>query len=126
MKKINQNVLAMNSNKTIAYICGRCGKEVAKDAVRCIYCNAKLGDIRCPFCNFLGDVEAFKDDTCPKCGRKNTLTDKSNGKKGYYVNNGKISKKSFISKNIFIILFTALLLIAIIALIAFMKYFELI
>jgi uncharacterized membrane protein YvbJ len=123
MKKMKQNVLAMNSNKSIAYICGRCGKEVAKDAVRCIYCNARLGDIRCPFCNFSGGVDAFKNDTCPQCGRKNDLN--SGNKIDNNVKNVKISRNSFISKKIFIILFTVLIIIVVAALIAFMKYFDL-
>jgi uncharacterized membrane protein YvbJ len=120
MGKNNRNILAMNSNKTIAYICGRCGKEVAKDAVRCIYCNAKLGNIRCPFCNFVGDLDDFKDDTCPKCGRKN------DDKKKEYIPGNYISKKQFITKKIFIILFTILTVIVIFVLIVFLKYFEII
>ncbi len=71
MKKPVQNVLARNSNSSIAYLCGKCGKEVEKSATVCIHCGAKLGNIKCPFCYFTGSVEDFKYDTCPKCGRKN-------------------------------------------------------
>ncbi|HOV14502.1 MAG TPA: zinc ribbon domain-containing protein [Spirochaetota bacterium] len=71
MSKPQQNFLAANSDGTIAYICGKCHNEVAKDAKVCKNCGAKLGSIRCPFCNFKGEVSDFKDDTCPKCGRKN-------------------------------------------------------
>jgi len=71
MKKPVQNVLARNSSRSIAYLCGKCGKEVEKDANVCIHCGAKLGKIKCPFCYFTGTVEDFKYDTCPKCGRKN-------------------------------------------------------
>jgi len=77
MKKIIQNVLAKNSNNEIAYLCGKCGKEIDKEAIICSYCGAKLGNIRCPFCNFVGSINDFRFDTCPRCGRKKTK-DKKN------------------------------------------------
>ena len=119
MKKNIQNILAQNSNKSIAYICAKCGGEVAKDAVRCIYCNAKLGNIRCPFCNFIGDVDDFKHDTCPKCGRNTQIE-----KKSRIIIDTK--KNSFMSERIFIILFTLLIFVIIVALFIFLKYFEII
>ena len=71
MKKIIQNILAQKSKGEIVYLCGKCGKEVEKEAIICNHCNAKLGKIRCPFCNFIGSIDDFKLDTCPRCGRKN-------------------------------------------------------
>jgi predicted RNA-binding Zn-ribbon protein involved in translation (DUF1610 family) len=73
MKKTVQNVLAQNSNNEIAYLCGKCGREVKKESVRCIHCGARLGNIKCPFCGFTGSVEDFSEDTCPRCGRKKSV-----------------------------------------------------
>jgi uncharacterized membrane protein YvbJ len=70
MKKTMQNILAQNSNLQIAYLCGKCGREVEKEALVCPNCGAKLGKIICPFCKFRGRITDFKYDTCPKCGRK--------------------------------------------------------
>jgi len=72
MKKYIQNILAQNSTGEIMYICGKCGAEVEKEAKICPKCNARLGKIKCPFCNFTGDIDDFKNDTCPRCGRKKT------------------------------------------------------
>ena len=71
MKEIIQNILAQHSKSNIAYLCSKCGKEVKKEATLCDYCGVKLGQIRCPFCNFRGSIDDFKFDTCPKCGKKN-------------------------------------------------------
>ena len=70
MKKIIQNILAQHSKNEIAYLCGKCGKEVKKEATVCNACGVRLGKIRCPFCNFSGSIDDFKLDTCPRCGRK--------------------------------------------------------
>jgi hypothetical protein len=70
MKKPIQNIFAQHSNRSIAYLCGKCGQEVDKEAAICPFCGAGLGDIRCPFCNFRGSVADFRLDTCPRCGRK--------------------------------------------------------
>lgn len=123
MKKNVQNVLAENSDGTIAYICGKCHSEVAKDAKVCNNCGAKLGNIRCPFCNFKGDVDDFKNDTCPRCGRKNKLdiklpSDRSKVKDRNNIG-GSFSRNYFLP--LFIILTIALLSIVII----FVYYFEL-
>lgn len=69
MKRVTQNVLAQNSSGEIDYLCGKCGKAVEKDALVCPHCSAKLGNIRCPFCNFTGSPADFSGDTCPRCGR---------------------------------------------------------
>ena len=70
MSKPIQNVLARNSKGKIAYLCSKCGKEVKKEATICENCGARLGKIRCPFCNYVGGIDDFKMDTCPRCGRK--------------------------------------------------------
>ena len=70
MKKVIQNILAQHSNKEILYLCSKCGKEVNKNDNICLHCGARLGNIRCPFCNFIGNINDFKFDTCPRCGRK--------------------------------------------------------
>jgi uncharacterized membrane protein YvbJ len=122
MKNIEQNILARNSNKSIAYICGKCGKEVEKEAVVCKFCGSKLGNIRCPFCNFIGDLEAFKDDTCPRCGRKkNNVNNKPE-----IMNSTSIKKNSFISNKNFIILLISLVAIIIIFIVLFLFYLDLI
>lgn len=70
MKKVIQNVLAQNSSNEILYLCSKCGKEVGKNDSVCNNCGARLGNIRCPFCNFVGNLNDFRFDTCPRCGRK--------------------------------------------------------
>ncbi|MBN2545338.1 MAG: zinc ribbon domain-containing protein [Spirochaetes bacterium] len=95
MKKPLQNVLAKKSNNSIAYLCGKCGKEVEKNATVCMHCGVKLGNIKCPFCYFTGSVEDFKYDTCPKCGRKNinNIILKGKSQLNYGVNS--FSKRKF-------------------------------
>ncbi len=83
-----QNVLAANSTGDMAYLCGKCGHEVDKRANVCDNCGARLGGIRCPFCNFSGSADAFKNDTCPKCGRK-SKTEKHSSNKQEAANNKK-------------------------------------
>lgn len=73
MKKPIRNILAKRSTGEIAYLCSKCHNEVDKEAKVCEHCGAKLGKIKCPFCNFIGSVEDFKYNTCPKCGRKRTV-----------------------------------------------------
>jgi len=95
MKKAIQNILAQHSNKEIVYLCSKCGKEVNKPDNICYNCGAKLGNIRCPFCNFIGDLNDFKFDTCPRCGRKKFT---KIGQKTYKMNsdiNFKLSSKLF-------------------------------
>jgi hypothetical protein len=108
MKKITQNVLAQNSNNEIAYLCGKCGREVKKDSERCIYCGARLGNIRCPFCNFTGSVEDFKEDTCPRCGRKKSGKSEPQVKKNKRPANE--SKQYFFQKYFWVILLTLIFL----------------
>jgi DNA-directed RNA polymerase subunit RPC12/RpoP len=116
MKNQIQNVLAQNSNNEISYLCGRCGKEVNKEATICIYCGAKLGNIKCPFCNFEGDINAFKYDTCPKCGRKNnSLKNKS----ARYI----VQRDTVFSKKLFwILLLTLLFLLGLIGFVFLYKF----
>lgn len=106
MKKYIQNVLAQNSSGEIMYICGKCGAKVDKEATICPKCNSRLGKIKCPFCNFTGEIEDFKDDTCPRCGRKKEKIDKKDN--SFIIKN----KYNFsISKKVFWLLFFSLLLI---------------
>lgn len=81
MKRVTQNLLAQHSSGEIDYLCGRCGKAVEKDALICPHCSAKLGNIRCPFCNFTGSPRDFSGDTCPRCGRKNSEEESKGGVK---------------------------------------------
>ena len=119
MKKIEQNILAKNSNKEIAYLCSKCGKEVDKEATRCIHCGAKLGNIRCPFCNFTGTVNDFSEDTCPRCGRKNIS-------KGSKINRIKtITRLSFFQKY-FWLLFALMISLIVIVIILFIILYDII
>ena len=118
MKKINQNILAKNSTGNIGYFCSKCGREVAKDATICSNCGAKLGKIRCPFCNFVGEINDFKFDTCPKCGRKNKPAAKKNNLK-------KPTLNLPFSIKLFWTLLTLLIGILIILLYLFIKNFDL-
>ena len=95
LKKQLQNVLAQNSSTEIAYLCGKCGKEVAKEAWVCEHCGAKLGKIQCPFCCFTGTIEDFKFDTCPKCGRKTDKQKKKKSKEQKPVKESLLSHKLF-------------------------------
>jgi len=125
MNKKVQNILAQNSTGSIAYICAKCYKEVEKDAKVCKNCGAKLGNIRCPFCNFKGDESDFKNDTCPKCGRKSTDKETSLNIKNQKIEDKSMNFKSNLSQRYFLFLFVFLifLLAGIIAL--FIYYFDL-
>ncbi len=105
MKKIIQNVLAQDSTGEIMYICGKCGAQVDKEATVCPKCHYRLGKIRCPFCNFKGDLEDFKNDTCPRCGRKKNEADENPKIKSILTEN----KNKNLSKRLFWILFFSLL-----------------
>ena len=52
-----------------SYACSGCGREVARDTVRCPACNALLSGVRCKSCNYVGPVDEFDDnnDRCPRC-----------------------------------------------------------
>ncbi len=115
MKKYIQNILAQNSSGEIMYICGKCGTEVDKEATECPKCHSKLGKIRCPFCNFIGDLKDFKEDTCPRCGRKKK---KAESKDNFvYINNN----SNLFSKKLFWFLFFLLLSI-LVSLVFFIIY----
>lgn len=115
MKSPIQNVLARNSNGKIEYLCSRCFKPVEKDATVCPYCNAKLKDIRCPFCNFKGSIRDFLYDTCPKCGRKKIEKIKN---KGYRENHFFLTNKLF-----WILFFILLFILFLIFFIIYIVYF---
>ena len=120
MAKPNRNVLAKNSSGEIAYVCGKCGHIVQKEATICEKCGARLGKIRCPFCSFTGSVEDFKYDTCPKCGR-NTDAGRKRNRSG---NNTDDGNPYFFIFNKFWLLFGFLILALIAITIIFLKYFE--
>ncbi len=77
----------------LLYICGKCGHGILKTDKTCPHCGAKLGKIKCMSCGYQGADTDFKNDICPKCGKRNTigLSD--------YVSKGKKSKPSVISRS---------------------------
>jgi len=55
---------------TPVFYCENCKKEVsAKDKI-CPHCGRFFSDVRCPRCNYSGDVDEFSFG-CPKCGYMN-------------------------------------------------------
>lgn len=121
MKKSNTYEPGQSS---IAYICGKCHKEVEKEAKICKYCGAHLGKIRCPYCNFTGEIEDFKHDTCPKCGKKSKIIYDLNKVKSPVIKNIKI--QTSISKKLFLLLFILLIFILFSLFLIFIIYFKLI
>jgi len=80
---INDKENDLNENKMgdVLYICGKCSREIDKEDKICPHCGARLGKIRCPFCGFTGSVQDFKNDYCPKCGKKKSDINKYIDKK---------------------------------------------
>lgn len=79
--------MAKYESESFTYICGKCHGEIHKEDEVCPHCGVKLGKIKCPYCGFTGDANAFKNDRCPKCGRHNILsvpTDTNINKPHYY------------------------------------------
>ena len=125
MKKNIQNVLAQNSDGTIAYICGKCSEEIDKEDTICPNCGAKLGNIRCPFCNFVGGVPDFQNDTCPRCGRK-TQNANNNVNNTEKRSNKNLKPISTFNKKFFWLFFILLIVLTFGLFILFIYYFELI
>lgn len=123
-KKHIQNVLAASSNGEIAYVCGKCGKIIQKEDSICKHCGARLGDIKCPFCNFKGSVDDFKRDTCPRCGRKNTGTTGQAAARGKKT--GDDNGLSGISARFYWTFFFGLLIINILLVLFFLYFFGII
>ncbi|WKC85555.1 hypothetical protein [Borreliella lusitaniae] len=46
--------------------CEQCGEKVGLNKSVCPNCAAKLGDIECPNCRYVGPVSAFGEG-CPNC-----------------------------------------------------------
>ncbi|WNY69773.1 hypothetical protein [Borreliella andersonii] len=46
--------------------CEQCGEKVGLNRSVCSNCAAKLGDIECPNCRYVGPVSAFGEG-CPNC-----------------------------------------------------------
>lgn len=121
--KRKQNILAENSSGEIAYLCGKCFKPVKKDEKICPNCNARLGDIRCPFCNFRGTVEDFKFDTCPKCGRKQKKEDSiKKAKKRFKIE--KNEELNFNKKLFWLLFFILSFILMLIFIIIYAYYFK--
>lgn len=57
----------------LLYICGKCGHGILKTDKTCPHCGAKLGKIKCMSCGYQGADTDFKNDICPKCGKRNTI-----------------------------------------------------
>ncbi len=120
MKKAIQNILAQHSNKEIVYLCSKCGKEVNKTDDICPSCRVRLGNIRCPFCNFVGNLNDFKYDTCPRCGRKKFT------KIGYRFSRVMPKRTFHLSSKLFWFLFFALISMIAFLFFLFLYNFELI
>jgi hypothetical protein len=56
-----------NKTNQIRFFCDRCGFEVAHDTKSCPSCGRSFSSVRCPACNFAGDVSFFENG-CPVCG----------------------------------------------------------
>ena len=127
MKKPMQNVLAQNSDGSIAYVCGKCYKEIGKEDAVCKHCGARLGNIKCPFCHFTGNPEDFRNDTCPKCGRKTTLHPAAHKKsgKGKY-GTGSDKNDLYLSNKVFWLLILFLFITMGVLAITFLAWFDLI
>ena len=55
------------SKKKPKCYCDNCGTEVEQNASECPKCGRSFASIRCPVCNFVGEVGLF-DNGCPSCG----------------------------------------------------------
>jgi predicted RNA-binding Zn-ribbon protein involved in translation (DUF1610 family) len=49
------------------FYCDNCGTEVEQNASECPKCGRGFTSVRCPVCNFVGEVGLF-DNGCPSCG----------------------------------------------------------
>ena len=49
------------------FFCESCGTEVPRDAESCPKCAKRFASVRCPACDFIGEVAIFNDG-CPVCG----------------------------------------------------------
>ena len=57
----------VNPMFTSRYTCKRCGHVVKKDAISCPNCHAIIRGIECNNCGFIGSVDEFRADRCPRC-----------------------------------------------------------
>lgn len=132
MKNDKENDVNEDKMGDVLYICGKCSREIDKEDKICPHCGARLGKIRCPFCGFTGSVQDFKNDYCPKCGKKksdiNKYIDKklaamkkAKSKSGYFQPSSiNIDGRTFAFLFIFLLSLTALFLWI------FLKYFKII
>lgn len=109
--------------REILYICGKCGHEVAKDATECSHCHAKLGNIKCPYCHFTGSPEDFKNDRCPRCGRRKIDYNKGTTRKANAVQEESTETEGWLSRY-FVPLFLVLLAVIGGLLVVFLKHFN--
>jgi predicted RNA-binding Zn-ribbon protein involved in translation (DUF1610 family) len=49
------------------FFCESCSAEVEREAKSCPECGKNFASVRCPTCNFIGEVDSFKGG-CPACG----------------------------------------------------------
>jgi hypothetical protein len=53
--------------RSTRFTCGNCGKTVSKNATCCPHCGARLANIKCQNCGYIGTKLDFRNNTCPKC-----------------------------------------------------------
>ncbi|MBQ2601557.1 MAG: zinc ribbon domain-containing protein [Treponema sp.] len=86
----------MEKNKA-KYFCENCGAEVLSKARFCPHCGKFFSAVRCPNCNYTGQVSDFKNG-CPRCHYKTSdASSDSPEKSGYDTSDGlehKLSRKS--------------------------------
>ncbi len=131
---INDKENDLNENKMgdVLYICGKCSREIDKEDKICPHCGARLGKIRCPFCGFTGSVQDFKNDYCPKCGKKKSDINKYIDKKLAAMKKSKNKSVNLkpssliIDGRTFAFLFIFLLSLTALFLWIFLKYFKII
>ncbi|HOF02035.1 MAG TPA: zinc ribbon domain-containing protein [Spirochaetota bacterium] len=134
MKTNRESGLNEDKMGDVLYICGKCSREIDKEDKICPHCGARLGKIRCPFCKFTGSVQDFKNDYCPKCGKKKSDIDKYIDKKLSTLKKKKNKSKSISSQSTslnidgrtFAFLFIFLLSLTALFLWIFLKYFNII
>ncbi|AAX17160.1 hypothetical protein [Borrelia hermsii] len=100
--------------------CEQCGGKVGLGKSVCSNCHAKLGDLECPNCGYVGIVSAFEDG-CPKCSYspfEEKLSRSFRGRhrggfKGFW-NNSSFLKSRFyfgLSINVMLYLFASFLMV---------------
>ncbi|MCL2093523.1 MAG: zinc ribbon domain-containing protein [Treponema sp.] len=55
--------------RSYKFLCENCGADVPRDAKTCPKCKSSFSNIRCPFCEFVGEEQLFIEG-CPTCGHR--------------------------------------------------------